>query len=432
MLRYKRQFYQYSALVLTAGVLILIFSRYTTTHYFFKEKTRLSNGGRVDEVWRKIDSQLYIYSAYYDQRANKNGVFGQVQIMAFEKKSLVAAKYCYFQYDTTRLCSDEPAKHTLFRTYERSHPKELYYNPSMYSCVLPNAEVPNAVGISSEKGCTVKTSRIRVNFNKWFPVKEFGVCVHSPLFGVDDYQFVAGFIELHRILGAEWFSFYIYSASARVLKLLRRYHADGLLEVAANWGRGMPNARYYGQDLSVQDCLYRNLYRVKYLVYVDLDEVIFPNKHPNWHSLMNELDNGKTFAFYFLHVALFNNTRDPRIAKFRQNYGRCDASTLLQTPRFLSYTIRSTRTNKNKCKLIVKPLAIRALRIHWVSEFFDQYRNRSKFVDAEVASMLHYRVQGLDKFRKRTTVFKKVQSLAPKVFPGLKTRLCRFEKGTRE
>ncbi len=42
--------------------------------------------------------------------------------------------------------------------------------------------------------------------------------------------------------------------------------------------------------ITYNDCLYRNLYRFKYLVVVDLDEVIVPRLDKDWHGLLNRLE----------------------------------------------------------------------------------------------------------------------------------------------
>ncbi len=42
--------------------------------------------------------------------------------------------------------------------------------------------------------------------------------------------------------------------------------------------------------LSLNDCLYRNLYKFKYLAIVDFDEVIVPRQNKDWHGLLRSLE----------------------------------------------------------------------------------------------------------------------------------------------
>ena len=390
--------------------------------------------GKYDRVWLKVTPQLSVFSAYFDHRVEDDG-YGEVKIMAFAKETYNKTMYCYFEYNNATVCLKRPGKRSFFRRYDdRPLADRPAHNPVMYSCVLSTTQVPNAVAITSDKRCGSSTrkpprSLVIVSHEKWSPMKEFGVCVHSPLFNMNDYEFVAGFVETNRILGTKWFTFYVSSASHLVLKLLETYQADGLVDVVKNWGTNLPNARYYGQDLSVQDCLYRNMHKVKYLVYTDLDEHIFPMKHPSWHEMMKALDDGKTSAFYFPQIALFLNPKDPNITRLQNTYGWCSGPPLklLQPPRILSFTLRSGKISKNKSKMMIKPLAIRALKIHRVLEFVDEMQTRSTFVDVMDVCMFHVRLPAVDKFRKRTVYYDKLQSLVPQLFSNLKTRLCHLK-----
>ncbi len=38
------------------------------------------------------------------------------------------------------------------------------------------------------------------------------------------------------------------------------------------------------------DCLYRNMYKFKYLAVVDFDEVIVPHHDKDWHGLLGRLE----------------------------------------------------------------------------------------------------------------------------------------------
>ena len=95
--------------------------------------------------------------------------------------------------------------------------------------------------------------------------------------------------------------FYVYSADKTLLQVLHEYASEGTVEVVQNWGEGLPrqNIPHYGQSLSINECSYRNMYRVKYLVYTDLDEFIVPRKSIGWKDMMNQIDNEKYGTFVF-------------------------------------------------------------------------------------------------------------------------------------
>jgi len=59
--------------------------------------------------------------------------------------------------------------------------------------------------------------------------------------------------------------------------------------------------------LIYNDCLYRNMYRFKYIAILDIDEVIVPKKHKSWSSMMEEVleassKDPKTISWHFRHV----------------------------------------------------------------------------------------------------------------------------------
>jgi hypothetical protein len=60
-----------------------------------------------------------------------------------------------------------------------------------------------------------------------FPVhstKTFAVCIHSPLFGPVEGKTITESIEINKVLGAEWFTFYIYTSNQLALQVGKSYH----------------------------------------------------------------------------------------------------------------------------------------------------------------------------------------------------------------
>ena len=53
-----------------------------------------------------------------------------------------------------------------------------------------------------------------------FSTKTFGVCIDSPLFGDLRAKTIIQNIEINKVLGAEWFTFYIYKADQTLLQVL--------------------------------------------------------------------------------------------------------------------------------------------------------------------------------------------------------------------
>ncbi|KAK7476713.1 hypothetical protein BaRGS_00032050, partial [Batillaria attramentaria] len=84
-------------------------------------------------------------------------------------------------------------------------------------------------------------------------------------------------VEISRMFGVEHFIFYMTSASVPVRTVLSYYVRRGVAEVY-NWTLplGAKNYRYYDQITCVQDCLFRNLRKSRYILFGDVDEIFTP------------------------------------------------------------------------------------------------------------------------------------------------------------
>ncbi|KAK7448179.1 hypothetical protein BaRGS_00040122, partial [Batillaria attramentaria] len=84
-------------------------------------------------------------------------------------------------------------------------------------------------------------------------------------------------VEISRMFGVEHFIFYMMSASEPVRIVLSHYVRRGVAEVY-NWTLPLNarNYRYYDQITCVQDCLFRNLRKSRYILFGDADEIFTP------------------------------------------------------------------------------------------------------------------------------------------------------------
>ena len=128
------------------------------------------------------------------------------------------------------------------------------------------------------------------------PEHEFGICI-SVSHGMLTDNNVHGLIE--------WFEFYkmfgvteinIYNGTLwmepRSERVLKHYIDSGLLKLHdLNPPMPFKRSEQYFASLSVRliglhDCLYRALNRYRFMIVVDLDEILVPYKHKNYHDLM--------------------------------------------------------------------------------------------------------------------------------------------------
>ena len=145
---------------------------------------------------------------------------------------------------------------------------------------------------------------------------------------------------------------------------------------------------YYGQLLSINDCLHKNIYRTKYLVYTDLDEVIMPLRHPSWNALMQDIDKPKQGTFIFENTFLYSTQSRGTVVR------QCDGNGLnvsLPTPRYLNFRNRSKPVSRSRiAKYITKTAVTLVPQVHKVIILAQGYG--SEVVPLSQALLYHYRV----------------------------------------
>ena len=357
---------------------------------------RFNQSGQIDtsSQWRKLGLATYVFTAYLDDRHPCSAV---ITVFGFGEKSESPLYGTLLLHNGARMhlgeCKDK----------KKLNPTGRYtlgkLGPYAYSWPLPRDVVTpidlNSILVQQSHPMTGKTqAKIPITIPV-YSTKTFAVCIHSPLFGPVKAKAVIESIEINKVLGAEWFTFYTYTVDQSVLQVLRSYAGEGLVEVVQNWGKGFPgeSTHYFGQTLSINECAYRNMYRVKYLMYVDLDEFIVPRKSLSWSGMMKEIDNYKYGTYLFRHSFFFENYNNTVLdTSAKETELACNGSYRVELPKFLSSVIRLQKVNppKEKSKYIVRPLYTSVIGVH---EIFSHVGDHIKtyVVPAEFALLHHYR-----------------------------------------
>ncbi|KAL4601532.1 hypothetical protein GN956_G25831 [Arapaima gigas] len=150
----------------------------------------------------------------------------------------------------------------------------------------------------------------------------FTVCI-SNLFG--DYNNVLQFvqtIEIYKILGVQKVYIYNTSCGPDLEKVLQYYKEEGTLEVEPwpidkylNSSKGWKfpehkvDLKNYGQLTTLNDCIYRNMYRSRYVLLNDIDEIIVPYQHATLGLLMEDLQRkNPSVSVFLIENHIFPNT----------------------------------------------------------------------------------------------------------------------------
>ena len=263
--------------------------------------------------WRVLSKSPYteVYSAYFDNRIEP-----QVKILGL-KDHIQAEEnpvdyYCLVKYgDGREECLNTPAAQTLLNRPDERKSKILW--AYTFVCSTDNDESPSHVGLSTHKDCSYAlVLPVAIKSQALAKKQAIGVCVQTALYqtslGRGDVRIetIIEGIERNRAMGAEWMTVYVYRVNRDVLNVLRDYEREVVLEIL-DWklsSKVVEDAHYYAESVSIADCLYRNMYRVEYLVFTDLDEIIVPQQHSNWREMMKALHQENIATYQFLHSAI--------------------------------------------------------------------------------------------------------------------------------
>jgi hypothetical protein len=133
-------------------------------------------------------------------------------------------------------------------------------------------------------------------------VGQVGCCLAGPLWrdglgdkGVMD---LIGWVEFQRLLGVEKILVYAMRQWGELREVLDHYIREGVMEVT-EWNFPISNTyfRYFGQNLIINDCLYRSRDMFNYTIFIDLDETFVPALHDNLTDLLQNLTESKVSAF---------------------------------------------------------------------------------------------------------------------------------------
>ena len=337
--------------------------------------------------WVNVGPEMWVYSAYLDTRADSAYFekWGVVVVAVQKIQTNQPSLYCLLTDNKGHtLCLKHPIRRVLVNNNSFKH------RPYYYVCNLPsNFSIVTLkfVSFSFNRSCQqpsppIPVTQVQTTSN---PTKGFGVCIESPLFNMNDVQFIIQTIEMNRILGAEWFTFYVHSASQDVIQVLQDYAKEGVVEVVMSTIPKTVNVYYHGQQVVIQDCAYRNMYKVKYLLFTDLDEIIVPQKHRNWSQLLTAMDNKSLGEFQVRHVAFSGKSVSKTLSV-------CNSSKEIERPRFMKFTERSPPNPLPKrAKLIIKPETFAIIVTHGLCQLLKDYSTYA--VPSDVALLYHYRLR---------------------------------------
>lgn len=377
-----------------------------------------------NEFWqrqRTSNGTFELLGAYLDNRKTiPNGdqfvrILGMVDRMSVTDSVQMYCQLWYDDLDASYIVPLDTYNYIWVREWGNS--QDGQFQPYLMSCRIPaerRDSVPAAVSLVENK-CDLATNCLRVIYNK--PVSEdaqknFAVCVKGMDFLYDDLSVrLVEWIELLSLLGADKIFIYDLQVHPNIRKVLDYYERQGRVEVqTTKLPGGRPNipgvqhmflkdrlsTKRQFELMSYNDCLYRNMYRYKYISPLDIDEVIMPKGNLyGWPQLMevvrnkSDTDPQKTITSFALRNTYFLD----RFYTPRQKPSPAEFDTEL--PTFLHMLRHTSRAKEyTELGLAIKCFhrsdAVLTLHNHYALDCITGYCNTYD-ISEEDAQLNHYR-----------------------------------------
>jgi len=348
-----------------------------------------------DATWQPVNGtrhKFFVYSAFYDDREKPI-----VRVIAATKTKKSDKVLCKLYYKDRPPVIVQAGINVIRENWN------LQYSAAFVTCGLFNRTSRQYLG--SPQSVSI-VGNLSLPASNQLPVhnsqsgihgpsntSNIGVCVKPIHFKYNKTLELLQFIELNMILGVTRFTLYNDTMSEEVNCLLSHYIKEGVVEVLP-WKLDMDSQkeiRTEGLFAALNDCLYRNMNSFKYLMLIDMDELIIPYQNLTLVEMLNDLGTrnliqaGKPISPSQVSSYSFQN------AFFYLQWP--DDPTFLTNPP-LTALLKTRRRQKlhppkQRSKYICLPSAVKEAGNHFIWEF---HRGKTLNVPASYGFLHHYRV----------------------------------------
>ena len=332
---------------------------------------------KEESRFRAIKKGTLVYSAWFDDRQSQHFI----RVLLLTSTRHPPPLFCHF-----KSASKQNRVISSVSFYQHNENHHMHFGGFIASCVLPSEfdSMPCFVNISTSSTQNESPGSVLLpvglidhqhHFAEKVSLGQYGICI-PPLHGEILVDRLIEFLELSQILGASYFTFYDLEVSDEVRKVLNYYEDKGLARVLP-WKLpsyiGKYDIHYFGQTLSIMDCLFRSMSHLDFVAFNDLDEFIVPLQHDSMVSLLEKIHQDE-YCGHCFHSVIFDPLRED-----------LEISTLLTQRVF-------HRTNAipfwSKC--VVNPRRIFEQGVHHISKPIEDYYIVDN-VDWSIARVFHYR-----------------------------------------
>ncbi|KAM4696008.1 uncharacterized protein WCC33_014732 [Rhinophrynus dorsalis] len=356
-----------------------------------KQNKQCSSKLPVDTITPLKDNKSFIIAPYYDDRERNI-----IRILAVIHHADVKELYCYL------CCSVDSSIYIVKAEIDIHSDRFAFpYGLTDIICPLPTDCRPTYISVhgSPYEDVTQLTKFKIQNLERNEFEANFTVCISTMYGNYSNVLQLIQTIEMYKLLGAQKVMIYLNNCSSQVEDVLQYYVREGTVELipwqiqrylkpSRRWRHEADDNTdlgYYGQITTLNDCIYRNMYRSRFVILNDQDEIILPYKHQTWDTMMESLQQQNPEVGIFL----FENHIFPQTVATDGNFS--DISAWKKVPGFniLQYVHREPDRPDyfNARKMILDPRKVIQTSVHSVLKSYGGFIE----VSLEIALVHHCR-----------------------------------------
>ncbi|XP_077317224.1 glycosyltransferase family 92 protein F13G3.3-like [Lithobates pipiens] len=328
-----------------------------------------------------LDNRTFIIAPYYEPRLGQS-----VRVIAILHVS-VEELYCIFH------CSSSEKVYIRAEIDLHSDRFGFPYGTADLLCAEPSGCNYTYMSFSSTNSTNTSQDLLFEVRNRPPPPisSNFTVCLSTLYGNYNNVLQVIQSIEMYKILGSSRITVYNTNCSQDVNKVLRHYVDEGILDMvpwpidrhlqtSKNWMhyKGLPTEiGYFGQTAALNDCLYRNMYKSKFVLLLDIDEILLPVKDRDWSSMMESLQktHPNTSVFRFGSHVFPTAIRNSGLDMWSHVPG----------VNILTHLLRRPNKNFTAPKMIVNPRDVFQTSIHHTLK----YRRNAMILGQDTTMLFH-------------------------------------------
>ncbi|EYC22617.1 hypothetical protein Y032_0017g3457 [Ancylostoma ceylanicum] len=351
------------------------------------------------DEWTENDG-LYLYNAYLDTRKNslypRNDV---IQILTVSFRTIRHKVYCNIFDEKQYAVVEGYVREIWQRGWD---PRDQFYIPNLVSCPIPKRFRSSAelyVSITSEP-CRTQRVAVRVHIDRSQGKKDaVAVCVKGMDFQADISTRLVEWLEAQYLFGVSTVTMYKYTVSKQMQQVLDHFEKQGkLVQIPLTLPGHSPNlplvrSEYIARNrqqkrrhelIPYNDCLYRHISTHRYILILDIDELIVPLQHDNYADLLANIESSLpterisslSFSNVFkfpaktadasrpAHMYMMRNTMRSRKTSDHRNYGKSMTNTATVATVFNHFALHRLTPNVSGTMYIPERLGI---KLHYKS-----------------------------------------------------------------